>query len=176
MKKIFLVAFLIVTATLQKGFANNNADTLGNSDPLNSVLTSYLDLKNALAKDDGNSANTSATELFKAIDKVQADKLTPDQQKIWKKYNEKLSYDAEHIKGTLDIEHQREHFVSLSKNMYEVVKGFNTNSSTVYYQFCPMANNGKGASWLSELEKINNPYMGKKMPGCGSVKETIKNK
>lgn len=174
MKKIILLTLLITSATIQKGFAQNNIDSLASKDPLNTMLLTYFDLKNALAKDDGNTANSSAKELFKAIDKVAVDKLSAEQRKIWMKYNEKLSYDAEHIKETMDTEHQREHFVSLSKNMYELIKAFNTNSSKVYYQFCPMANDGKGASWLSEVAKISNPYMGKKMPECGSIKETIK--
>ena len=173
MKKITFVIILLTTI-FQTNFASNASDSLTNKDPLNTVQSAYLNLKNALAKDDGTLASSNAKELFQAIGKISMDKMTPAQHKIWMKYSEKLSYDAEHIKGTTDLEHQREHFVSLSKNMYEVVKAFNTNTTTVYYQFCPMANDGKGAYWLSELEKISNPYMGKKMISCGSTKETIK--
>jgi membrane fusion protein, copper/silver efflux system len=43
----------------------------------------------------------------------------------------------------------------------------------VYRQFCPMANNDKGAFWLSLDEKINNPYYGSSMLTCGEVKEII---
>ena len=173
MKKITLIV-VIITTVLQTGLAKEIKDSLASQDPLSAVQTAYLDLKNALTKDNGDLASTCAKTLFNAIDKISTGKMTPAQNKVWTKYSEKLSYDAEHIKGTTDIEHQREHFVSLSKNMYEVIKAFNTNASTVYYQFCPMANDGKGAYWVSETEKISNPYMGKKMPGCGSVKETIK--
>jgi len=44
----------------------------------------------------------------------------------------------------------------------------------VYLQFCPMANGGKGASWLSKDEEIRNPYFGSRMLKCGRIKETIK--
>ncbi|CAN5541604.1 hypothetical protein BH11BAC1_BH11BAC1_09490 [soil metagenome] len=44
----------------------------------------------------------------------------------------------------------------------------------VYYQFCPMANNVKGAYWISEKSAISNPYIGKKMPACGNTRDTIK--
>jgi hypothetical protein len=37
-----------------------------------------------------------------------------------------------------------------------------------------MYNNNKGATWLSETKEIKNPYMGKKQPTCGSLKEEIK--
>ena len=92
---------------------------------------------------------------------------------IGMKYQQKLSYDAEHIKGVTETEHQREHFVTLSKNMYEVMKVFKMDVP-VYYDHCPMANEGKGANWLSLEEKISNPYLGKQMPACGNIQETIK--
>nr|MBA3704481.1 DUF3347 domain-containing protein [Bacteroidota bacterium] len=107
------------------------------------------------------------------IDKVSMDKMTSGQHDVWMKYEKQLSYDAEHIKGITETEHQREHFVALSKNMYEVMKSIKMDVP-VYYDFCPMANNGKGANWLSLQKPINNPYMGKEMPECGKVQETIK--
>ena len=39
---------------------------------------------------------------------------------------------------------------------------------------CPMANNGKGADWLSKENEVKNPYYGSMMLGCGKVTETIK--
>ncbi len=147
-------------------------DTVKKSGPMTDVFAAYFGLKDALAKDDGNTASAQAKALYKAIDKVQMDKLSPEQHTAWMKLQEKLSYDAEHIKGVTETEHQREHFVPLSKNMYELVKVFKT-STPVYYDYCPMANNGKGATWLSLQEKISNPYMGKSMSTCGKVQETI---
>ena len=96
-----------------------------------------------------------------------------EQHMVWMKYEKLLSTDAEHIKSTTDIDHQREHLISLSKNMYAVIKAIKPDAP-VYYDFCPMANNGKGANWLSQQEKISNPYMGRMMPTCGKVQETIK--
>ncbi len=141
--------------------------------PLLSVYKSYFELKDALAKDDGLTASTKAKDLFKAIDAVQMDKLRGDQHIVWMKYSKQLSYDAEHIKGVTELEHQREHFISLSKNMFEVMKVIKMDTP-VYYDYCPMANDGKGANWLSQQQPISNPYMGKGMPTCGKVQETIK--
>jgi hypothetical protein len=44
---------------------------------------------------------------------------------------------------------------------------------TLYKDFCPMANNNKGAYWLSEVKDIKNPYFGSKMLKCGNVREQI---
>jgi hypothetical protein len=44
---------------------------------------------------------------------------------------------------------------------------------TLYQDFCPMANNGKGAIWLSEIEEIKNPFYGSKMMKCGKMQKQI---
>jgi hypothetical protein len=185
MKPLIIVIALFGTFATQSLKANeisanyvSTAQSLGmdsvqSKDPIAAILTAYLDLKNALAKDDETNVVKNAKSLFKTIENFDMAKLSPAQHKAWMTYSKKLSYDAEHIKGTADMDHQREHFVSLSKNMHDLEKAFSTNTATLYYQFCPMANDGKGAYWLSENEKIVNPYMGKKMPSCGSTKETI---
>jgi hypothetical protein len=36
-----------------------------------------------------------------------------------------------------------------------------------------MANNDKGAYWLSQIKEIQNPYMGQKMPNCGEIKKVL---
>ena len=143
------------------------------SNPISEVYADYINIKNSLTRDNSDSASYNAKNLLVDIDKVKMDKLTPIQNTAWMKNNSKLSYDAELIKSTTDLKIQREHFISLSKTMYDLLKAFNSNTETVYYQFCPMANDGKGAYWISENSLIVNPYFGKKMLSCGSTKETI---
>lgn len=85
-----------------------------------------------------------------------------------------LKENAEHIGANADkLAHQREHFVMLSKDIADLVKTFGNGGQTLYKDFCPMANDGKGAVWISEMKEIKNPYFGKALPTCGSVKETI---
>ena len=62
----------------------------------------------------------------------------------------------------------------LSKDIADLIKTFGNGGQTLYKDFCPMANDGKGAIWISEIKAIKNPYLGKKMTTCGSVKEEIK--
>jgi len=62
---------------------------------------------------------------------------------------------------------------SMSEDVYALVKAFGGGQS-LYHDYCPMYNDGKGALWLSETKAINNPYFGKEMPHCGNVEEMIK--
>ena len=82
---------------------------------------------------------------------------------------------AEHIgSNAAKIDHQREHFEMMSKDMTDAIKMFGTGGKVLYKDHCPMASNGKGADWISETKAISNPYVGKDMKECGSIKETLK--
>ncbi|HWZ34827.1 MAG TPA: DUF3347 domain-containing protein [Mucilaginibacter sp.] len=137
---------------------------------VNKVFSDYIDLKNALVADDNATAQTKAKALNADAAAVQTKDMTAKEQATWKNYADKLSFDSRHISESGSIDHQREHFASLSKNVYAVLKAFPYNESPFYWQYCPM----KKANWLSDKKTIENPYYGKSMLDCGSVKETLK--
>ena len=139
---------------------------------LKEVFDSYFAVKDALVKTDGNLAATKAASLLNSINSVKMESLTKEEHVEWMKVMKDLVFDAEHISETKDAGHQRDHFTSLSKNMYSVMKVSKQETPT-YYQFCPMANKGKGANWLSKENLVKNPYYGSKMLGCGKTVETI---
>ncbi|WP_286710354.1 MULTISPECIES: DUF3347 domain-containing protein [Sphingobacterium] len=142
------------------------------SNPFAGLYSAYFELKDALVKDNGAAAQTAAKGTQAAIEKLDSRQLNAVQGKLWKEYQRKLAFDTEHIAGIKENEHQREHFVTLSKNMYVLMKSVKPEV-TVYYQHCPMYRDGKGANWLSTQKKIENPYLGQSMPTCGSIVETI---
>jgi len=128
-----------------------------------SPLQAYYDVKDALISSNASVAGTKATVLINAIkanEKTNASKVLRD----------KILFDAEHIAESKDIEHQRDHFTSLSTDFYALVKAVKLNDKPVYYAYCPM----KKSYWLSEGEAIKNPYYGNKMLTCGKVAEVLK--
>lgn len=139
------------------------------------IVTAYLQLKNALAKDNGKDAATTGNAIVATLATVDMKSLSAEQMKSYMDIADDLKEHAEHIGANAGkIEHQREHFVMLSKDIADLIKTFGNGGQTLYKDFCPMANDGKGAIWISEVKEIKNPYLGSKMPTCGSVKETIK--
>lgn len=138
------------------------------------MVSQYLQIKNALANDNGKDAASAGNAFVESMGKMDKNSLTADKKKKWDDLSDDAKEMAEHIGKNGDkIEHQREHFDMLSADMYDMVKTFGAGQ-TLYKDFCPMYNNKKGASWLSETKDIKNPYLGKAMPTCGSVKEEIK--
>lgn len=143
--------------------------------PVKEIIADYLQLKNALAKDNGKAAAISGNAIITTLATVDMKSLSKEQMKSYMDIADDLKEHAEHIGANAGkIEHQREHFVMLSKDVADLIKTFGNGGQTLYKDYCPMANNGKGAVWISELKEIKNPYQGSKMLTCGSVKETIK--
>lgn len=140
---------------------------------LKPVFDNYFLLKDALVKTDGKTASIQSKELLSAINAVKMETLKMEEHMVWMKVMNQLKEDAKHISETQDVKHQRDYFMTLSKNMYELLKVSKVETPT-YYQFCPMANGGKGANWLSKENTIKNPYYGSQMLSCGKTIETIK--
>lgn len=167
------VADTTVKAEFTETAAKTQADApVAKDRSLDEVYSAYFELKDALARDNGQTAQQAAKKMEAVVAKIDATKLETTAAAAWKQYQRKLAFDTEHIAGIDENGHQREHFVTLSKNMYALLKVVKPETP-VYYQHCPMYNEGKGAHWLSKQKTIDNPYLGKSMPTCGSTVETI---
>lgn len=70
------------------------------------------------------------------------------------------------------LEQQRMVFQKLTDEMLKLVEA-NVDSGQLYYQYCPMAFEGKGGYWLSNGKEIRNPYYGDMMLKCGKVERVI---
>lgn len=142
---------------------------------MDEVVSHYLHVKNALANDNGAEAASGAKAMAASMDKIDHAALPQDQMKVYMDVAESLKEHAEHTADNAGkIDHQREHFVLMSQDVYDLVKGFGA-SQALYVDHCPMADENKGANWLSENKEItSNPYMGQKMPKCGKVEKVIR--
>ena len=140
---------------------------------LKAVFDNYFLVKDALITSNGDSTASASKELVTAINNVKMDKLEMDVHMVWMKVVNTITKDAENIGNTKDVKIQRDHFTTLSKDMYTLIK-VSKYETSVYYQFCPMFNDGKGANWLSKENAVKNPYYGAMMLSCGKTVETIK--
>jgi hypothetical protein len=161
-------------STMMMGKTTEKTDLATPTEPspyVNDIIISYINLKNKLVNDDTNGAADKAKILLASFNRFNTNVLNAKQKKDYLDIAESAKENAEHIgdnAGKLD--HQREHFVLLSKDTNDLIKLFGTKQK-LYQDFCPMADDGKGAIWISETKEIKNPYLGAKMPTCGSVKK-----
>ena len=140
---------------------------------LNSVYDQYLVLKNSFVESDVNKVKQAAQSVQQTLIKVDMKLLTGDYIAKWMDESAILDKQIKLIASETSIENQRTAFITFNNNFYNAIKSFGLMGKTVYYQFCPMANNSKGAYWLSETKDIRNPYYGEAMLTCGETKETL---
>ncbi|MBC6490252.1 DUF3347 domain-containing protein [Flavihumibacter stibioxidans] len=125
---------------------------------LNDLYLAYLDLKTALVNGDSASASSAARSIETAGTSMA---------------NKDVAALAAKLVAVSGLKEQRELFGELSSLMIPLVKQSGLSSGKIYVEYCPMAFDNKGASWLSNEEAIRNPYFGDEMLTCGEVTDTL---
>jgi Protein of unknown function (DUF3347) len=137
---------------------------------LNSVLTGYYKVNDALVSSDSKAAAAAAADMLQAVTKIDMSAIPVKDHMAFMNLQNKLAFDSRHISESTDINHQREHFTSLSANMSTLAKQAHLAQEPVYQEYCPM----KKSYWLTPDTAIKNPYYGAAMPDCGKVTGTLK--
>jgi Cu(I)/Ag(I) efflux system membrane fusion protein len=140
---------------------------------LQPLYTAYLEWKDDLTNDDFTEAQKTATNMKSALDKINMNLFTGDAHNAWMEFQSSLSKSLEHVQHFSDIEQLRKAFQTVSATMIEMTNIFNPLGETIYVQHCPMADNNKGADWLSREKEIKNPYFGRTMLTCGEITDEI---
>ncbi|MDH5365445.1 MAG: efflux RND transporter periplasmic adaptor subunit [Cyclobacteriaceae bacterium] len=139
------------------------------------LIKHYMEIKNALVNSSSSITASQAKIMRLFISKIDLKTLGNKQREYWILLTPLFQESLSSIENNLDLERQRMHFINLSNSMTAMVKSFSlANNNIIYLQHCPMANNNKGANWLSMESDIRNPYFGDIMLTCGSIEEKIK--
>ena len=167
---------IVSTAVIEDHSMHNQENVVETKQEVNQLKTifeSYFALKDALVKSDGKLVSTLAKDVLANINSVKMEKLSSEEHTVWMKVMSSLKSNTEKIVATTIIEKQRVVFMDLSANFYALLK-VSKQDYSIYYQNCPMYNDGKGANWLSKENAVKNPYYGSQMLTCGKTVETIK--
>jgi Cu(I)/Ag(I) efflux system membrane fusion protein len=170
------IGMVKTTSAANEGYTNINKRVEVSKDfqnQLKIVFDVYIDLKDAFVKDNSNDAKEISEKLLSNLSKVDM-KLLKEKEvhNHWMLLQQEIKKSANLISKTSSIKEQRNHFKELSSAVTNAIEVFGINKK-VYHQFCPMADNNKGAYWLSKEEKVINPYFGDAMLTCGEVKQVI---
>ena len=156
MKKLIFTALFSIFSILNLSAQKSDAS-------ISKLYQNYLNIKTALATDNSDEASKAANTFIKSASMVDYKVLSEGNLDVLRK-------NASKIADSRSIETQRESFKGLSQNMIAMTKNFKLSDKSVFVQYCPMAE----ASWLSSEKEIKNPYYGKSMLTCGSLKSEIK--
>lgn len=140
---------------------------------LTDVVNNYFLLKNAFVESDAAEVKKEAQKVNRSLKNVNMSLLKDEPHHQWMEIENNVSSSLSSVLKTNEIEEQRKHFEIISEALINAAELFGVNIDWVYVQFCPMAFDDKGASWLSESENIRNPYFGDMMLTCGEVTKKI---
>ncbi len=142
---------------------------------LNKMTDAYILLKDVLIEGNTTKASEKASSLINTLTKVDMKLLKGEAHIYWMEKLNEIKISSNQIVKSKEIKEQREVFSKLSESIISTLKTFGVEKNTFYVQYCPMAENDKGAYWLSKESTIKNPYFGEEMLTCGTVKEKIDN-
>ena len=128
-------------------------------DRLNAVYLQYVHLTNSLIEADVDAAKIAANAIEAGATGVTGGKA--------------LASAAARISAASTVQTQRKAYGSLSGDMMRLVKESGLAEGQVHVQYCPMAFDNEGATWMSSTREIRNPYMGESMLSCGETRESI---
>lgn len=140
---------------------------------LTEIYKAYLLMQQGFISTDSKVISSSIAKVEASIEHVG---IILDKGEIYNRWTASLAslnQPLRQIKASGDIEPQRLAFADFSEALYSTIKTFGNSGEPIYYQFCPMARNDKGAYWLSSIQEIKNPYFGDSMLTCGETKEII---
>ncbi|MCK0133568.1 efflux RND transporter periplasmic adaptor subunit [Arenibacter sp. S6351L] len=133
------------------------------------AIDHYIDMKNAFVEGNSEQVSALAKSTSQKLKSITKDGLGKMEKAHLTKSIEML--DA--IGDNPDLENQRSLFVILNENFVPLAKNTKGLSEKLYVQKCPMADNNKGAFWLSNQKEIRNPYYGEQMMSCGSIIDSV---
>ncbi|MCB0493861.1 MAG: efflux RND transporter periplasmic adaptor subunit [Cyclobacteriaceae bacterium] len=141
---------------------------------LRELLNPYLAMKDALVKTNAAEASKISNAFINKLSEVDRKLVKGEAHDSWMKLLQNMKIAATLIQSTENIENQRKSFSDLSNSYYAAIDEFAITGLHAYYQYCPMANENKGAYWISQVKEIQNPYFGSKMMRCGETKSELK--
>jgi Cu(I)/Ag(I) efflux system membrane fusion protein len=123
---------------------------------LTPMFENYLALQAALAGDNLQDAVNAAKKMQTSIPEKAKDEKMSEQLSS-------ISLLAKNIGAAKDLEQARKTFGEMSVLMIALKS---ESGLSVSEYFCPMLKK----SWLQKGDKVQNPYFGKQMSGCGEKK------
>ncbi len=139
---------------------------------LERVYQGYFEAQVALTKDDVEAAKMAMSMMTKEAKNLAVTLANAQAHERWNALSAEIVRATEHLKHAQKIASVRGIFEVVSKSILAVERSFGHRGKAVHREaFCPMAAQGKGASWLQLAESVENPFYGSSMFTCGEIRE-----
>jgi hypothetical protein len=141
------------------------------------LLNAYNDLKNALVASDTGKASAAALALRTAVDSLKLNEIkgdsTGDIKLNAQSFTGTITGSAQALVAEKELKNKRKEFEIIADAIWNLTRTVRYTGQKLYWQFCPMAFDNKGAYWMSYEREIKNPYFGNEMLNCGSIEDSL---
>ena len=161
---IYLFSFLTLSYAQDSGHQH--------TDHLETLVFSYLEMKNALVNDHFEQAQSALQTFSKEVTNSEEMNDHPEHSERHSFHHAEMVKAVNTALEAENIGQLRNQFDEISVHLITALKNQGYGEG-LYIQYCPMVDNGDGAQWLSKEEEIRNPYYGAMMLKCGSVEEKL---
>lgn len=141
---------------------------------LSELITPYLAISRSLAADDSDAGNAAVDGLHQAVSSIEDQSLQGKTAERWKTEQNSLSKITARLAKATDLETLRSAFALLSDQFLTLQRSFGFSRADQLFELhCPMAFDGRGASWLQTDDTVRNPYYGASMLKCADRVEKL---
>jgi hypothetical protein len=141
------------------------------------LLTAYYAVKDALVASDTAKATAAANALIAASEGLKVNEIQGDTsgmiKETAKSFTGNISTTAKVLADSKTLDEKRKQFEMIADAIWSLTRVVKYDGQKVYWQYCPMAFDDKGAYWMSNEPGIRNPYFGDAMLTCGSVEDSL---
>ncbi len=131
------------------------------------ILPAYLSIGNSLASDDVSSVAGAVAGLQQEISGIDSRSLDGKAAQRWQAELSSLAAIVARLAKAEDIAALRSAFALLSEELLTLQRTFGiAKSDQLFEMHCPMAFEGRGATWIQADAAVRNPYYGATMLSC----------
>ncbi len=162
----------------------NTSLVMGNANRTNStafnwsfkpVLSAYYELKDNFIEQNDTLIDSTTKKLIYAIDSLKLDELNDDSTLKYtsKTYIDGIKAELIGLIGEKLREDKMKAFQMISEQLYDLIRLVQYDGEVIYHDYCHMAFNNDGATWMSNSSIIRNPYLSATMLNCGELRDSI---
>ncbi len=141
---------------------------------IQNLLEKYMKIKNELTKDNFEDAKDLLPDFESQLSTIENVLPKGKARTIWSEKYKIMLHALSDDAINRNIGEIRKAFRKVSENLVSFLQQTDFSNPDLMVNYCPMANQSKGAIWLSTDSTILNPYFGASMLNCGEVQSTFK--
>ncbi len=139
---------------------------------MNDFFEAYLTFKDALVETDFETSKEQLQHMKSSWEQVNMNIFEGASGRYLKRKGESLNASMNKMRRAGDIADLRTEFKAFSEEVLHLADRFPVGR-TFYKQYCPMADDDRGAYWLSGEKRVANPYYGDEMLRCGTSDKIV---